>query len=781
MHGTRENRAAFAGCVRLSHDCPLSETPTVAQDDVYLDEDPFDEYSIGISAYSTAEQYRSTAVPASSRPHRADSFFLLPTPLLRTAELTLLVVSPLSVDMRVIPSPLGDGAILAIEMANAAQACDIVGLRVRVDARANHAPRSAVIPPIEARSYGGTTGDGDSQHLPDADRPLHLAAGDRFARLFSLRASAFGPEGLDSGGAASSRDLEPLPIEVMTSPSQHFNSRFSDNAESNKYRAAHQRMASTSSAEPPYRITVKVSVRMQALSASVICSEWYNDLDSASIARDAPRPLTANFHGGSSLPPILPKRQHPSTIPSNLPPSPHAAAIALISARAAAPSQSRHARDSADSTACQAFAGSYQYTRKGLASSAVAAVAADGVVSDARAAPRPTSVSAPVATPQPRRPAFAGSASPGPSTLAATGPKRFFSLPPAASAATTSMTRISSPVPRIGTGEMPPDSGAKSSSLPFTSAAAAPARPTNSHRKSWMSGLVSKSPAPSSDNLPISHGETQAGESHSVARSESISTPPIAGTSWDTEPVPTPRIGVDSVVKDRGKVVVSVSLVPLRQAKSRRPPAALNTSSASTLYAPTHGDGQSPSPTSPFLPHRIAAVPPPQSPTWSSSGEPTVGVSDVVTSSPNTTASATMAGAHDPSPTKLHQSPRVNVLDIFLVDVFVLNQTNTVKHYLVRAPPGRGGPGASSLGVVPLETDIEIGYVFSSIRLHVSLHDLVVAVLKLVPQNPTVRWHQTRAQPARCGSSPSAVAHTRLSASNSSTLPREPRWCWRSR
>lgn len=717
MHGARETRAAFGGCVRLSHDCPLGETASSAQDDVYMDEEVFDDYSISIPAYSMTDHHRSSAVPSSSHPERAYSA-LLPTPLLRTAELTLPVISPLSVDMRVIPSPLGDGAILAIDIASAGEACDIVGLQVRVDARANHSPGAAGVPPIEARPYGATGGR-DLQHLPDADRPLHLAARDRFARLFSLRASALASEG-PGNGPASSRDLEPLPIEVMTSPSQQFNSRFGDDIESNKHRAAHQRMASTSSTEPPYRITVTVSVRMQSLSASVICSEWQHDLDSASIARDAPRPLKATFHGGSSLPPILPKRQHPSTISSNLPPSPHAAAIALISARAAAPSQARHARDSPDTTACQAYAGSYQYTRKGLASSSSssAAAAADGVFSDARTAPRPTSVSVTqLAAPQPRRPSFAGSASPGPSTLAPTGPKRFFSLPPAASASTASMPSIPNPPPRIR--DLPPNPGTKSSSLPFTSTAAeAPARPTNAHRKSWMSGLVSKSPAPSSENLPMSHGETQAADPQSFARSDSISVPPNVGTSWDMEPdpTPTPRVGLNDVAaKDHGKVVVSVSLVPLRKAKSRRPPPALNTSSASTLNAPTGGESSSPSPTSPFPPHRIATVPPPpHSPTRSSPAGSITGVPNAVELSPNTAISARMTGAHNRIPPKLHQSPRVNVLDIFLVDVFVLNQTNTVKHYLVRAPPaGRDEPCAGSLGVVPLETDIEIGYVSS--------------------------------------------------------------------
>ncbi|KWU45045.1 hypothetical protein RHOSPDRAFT_33293 [Rhodotorula sp. JG-1b] len=713
MHGVRETKAALRGCVRLSHDCPLSETASSAQDDVYMDEEVFDDYSISIPAYSTTDQHRSnTADPASSRPERADSS-LLPTPLLQTAELTLPVISPLSVDMRVIPSPLGDGAILAIDIASIGEACNIVGLQVRVDARANHSPGAAGIPPIEARPYGATGGR-DLQHLPDADRPLHLAVRDRFARLFSLRASALASEG-PGDGPASSRDLEPLPIEVMSSPSQQFNSRFGDEVESNKHRAAHQRMVSTSSTEPPYRITVTVSVRMQSLSASVICSEWQHDLDSASIARDAPRPLTATFPGGSSLPPILPRRQHPSTISSNLPPSPHAAAIALISARAAAPSQARHARASADTTACQAYAGSYQYTRKGLASSSSSATAAaDGVFSDARTAPRPTSVSATVAAPQARRPSFAGSASLGPSTLAATGPKRFFSLPPAASASTASMPSIPNPPPTIRTGDLPPNSASKSSSLPFTSAAAeAPVRPTNAHRKSWMSGLVSKSPAPSSENLPMSHGETQAADPQPFARSDSISVPPNVGTSWDMEPDPTrtPRVGLNDVAaKDHGKVVVSVSLVPLRKAKSRRSPPALNTSSASTLNAPTGGESSSPSPTSPFPPHRIATVPPPpHSPTRSSPAGCITGVSNAVELSPNTAASAVI-GARDPSPPKLHQSPQVNVLDIFLVDVFVLNQTNTVKHYLVRAPPaGRGEPCAGSLGVVPLETDIEIG------------------------------------------------------------------------
>ncbi|GAA5865599.1 hypothetical protein JCM3774_002063 [Rhodotorula dairenensis] len=695
-----DSGATFGASIRLSHDRPLGELPSDQPADDYMDEGVDYDCEIQVPGYGTRQ--RSDLAGSSSGRLDGVKSPLLPTSIILTAQAFLPVVSPLMVDTRVIPSPLKDGAILAVDVASAGEACEIVGLEVGV--RAHHSRETSRSSQVEVRSYGTSAHD-KSPRLPSTDRPLRLVGNrDRFAHLFSLRPSALTTDGPTQGMTSFARP-DSLPIDVMTSPSQQFDARSGD--ESMQRRTAHQRQASVSPPRPQYLVTVTASVRMQASPTSVIRSEWYCDLDLALVARDVPRPVQPGKLVGDPTP----LRRQPVATTGDLLPSPHAAAIALISSRTA-PTRSRSAQDSAADTASQAYAGSYRFTRQGLTSSAAKSERAFLQAHDPLR--RPSSTALTVTAPSFGRSYLAGSASPALPDTVATGPKRFFSLPHSASSVSAASSTVPHLPPLIRTETPPPMAETHRSSLP-TSSLDGSGRPNNPHRKSWMSGLVSKSPAPIADNTPTLHGNAQTADPGPSIRSDNTDSlrEPV-GTSWDTQQRPmreaAKKLGVE------GKVLVSVSLVPLRRAKSkRRPPASLERSGATTLGGPQSGDSALPSPTSPLPPHRATTFafpsPGPSPPSLTQPLSPAPATAGALPTTDCAEEGAAPAVASDSNPNRIHHIPHVNALDIFLIDVFVLNQTSKTKHYLVRVPSRQGESRTGSLGVVPLETDIEIGCV----------------------------------------------------------------------
>lgn len=308
---------------------------------------------------------------------------------------------------------------------------------------------------------------------------------------------------------------------------------------------------------------------------------------------------------------------------------------------------------------------------------------------------------------------------PAPSRPASTGPKRFFSLPHASHSATDVSNSSTSALASILLSdtplrtETPPPMSAgvgKRSSLPVPQMSGLLERPRSTHRASWVSNLVkggdSSTPShPSAPTRPGSaaHGDTSWERRSTVATPvpvERPATPPTASLGLGLQAVDVPRAEQDAS-RPMGKVLVSVSLVPLRQAKSRRPAAFTGEASAASSIGRTNENlppptlpGLAPpspdpnaSPGSATSHHAAFSFPPPSpNPSSSPSGSPATPASPVTAFSPAPSASAARALAER---TNLATSrmPRVNLLDVFLVEVFVFNQSDQVKRFTVGVPP----------------------------------------------------------------------------------------------
>ncbi|GAA5900932.1 hypothetical protein JCM6882_005982 [Rhodosporidiobolus microsporus] len=383
-------------------------------------------------------------------------------------------------------------------------------------------------------------------------------------------------------------------------------------------------------------------------------------------------------------------------------------------------------------------------------------------------------------------------------TPGATGPpKRFFSLPGADSSATdvSNPHHLASAIaPPIRTETPPPMTAPQRASLPTlhtgdstsTLLSAGAERPKDTRRTSWMSSLVGGG-----------SGSTAGSPTAPPARSNSLNVSTGSaggGTSWDRPALPARGLtnvglGLDETVavpaappssfpppsmaqrqafpppqqqqhqqqqQSAGKLLISVSLVPLRTAKSRRQRQTFAGSATSTSHgtdgAPALGrtNENLPPPTLPGLappspdPGSVQGTPrttfsfPPSSPDPSSSSSsgantpalnPLSPSSPIPPPSPNSAALASARALAEHTNLSTSRMPRVNLLDVFLVEVFVSNQSERVKRFTVGvpvAPPPavtggeeRGGKvgGTGKRGkkeervatLVPLENDVRIG------------------------------------------------------------------------
>ncbi|GEM12354.1 proteophosphoglycan 5 [Rhodotorula toruloides] len=357
------------------------------------------------------------------------------------------------------------------------------------------------------------------------------------------------------------------------------------------------------------------------------------------------------------------------------------------------------------------------------------------------------------------------------SASASTGPRRFSSLPAGHSAtdvSNSSTSALASILPStmpIRTETPPPMSAptVKRSSLPVPHIGGLLERPKSAQRASWMSNLVSgrdsapllHSGAPSRTGS-VGHGETSWERRSSIATTvppkHAAPLPPPASLGLGLEAVDVSR-AESGPIRPMGKVLVSVSLVPLRQAKSRRPAALAGEASDAPSIGRTNEN--LPPPTLPGLAplspdpnaspssgnlHAAFSFPPASpEPPFSPSGSPATSASPVTAFSPAPSAAARRALAERTNLTT-SRMPRVNILDVFLVEVFVFNQSDQVKRFTIGVPPdhlhgdatGREGKEVAPAGparavkgqnstsllaeqdakvarLVPLENDVRIG------------------------------------------------------------------------
>jgi len=317
-------------------------------------------------------------------------------------------------------------------------------------------------------------------------------------------------------------------------------------------------------------------------------------------------------------------------------------------------------------------------------------------------------------------------------------PRRFFSLPPnAQSEEPSSISSNSNFLSHSTRTETPPPIARQSS--PAVSRNSLPLPPPNgqngesNRRTSWMSGLGIGRP---SSTVPEEEGRTSWDRRGSTAGGENgLGLGLDSGSSPSNNPLPPlpPRPSeIDQEQyqyyqqTDTGRVLITVSLVPLRQVKSRR------RLLESTL---PNGGGDKSNLPPPVLP---GALSPPASHHASFSFPPSSPNSPSPLASPNLGNETPQFSEAERTAAITSRMPRVGLLDVFLVQLFVVNQTDQIKRFVVGVPNvkpfgegeigvddggrSRGGgvglrPGAKPemssrervATLVPLENDVRIG------------------------------------------------------------------------
>ncbi|GAA6011069.1 hypothetical protein JCM11491_005926 [Sporobolomyces phaffii] len=619
------------------------------------------------------------------------------------------------------------------------------------------------------------------------DDAIRLGPHDQFNLVYKL-SLAPSSQLLDTelaigGGPASGEPMSSVPIGVATSPSQRFTSRFGSMEEEGTEayeedevdrRRERERDRERKKRDEMFRRNLEVVVRgrilvksrrgaefggyavevdapepeeeeARTLATQVIASRWNYTIDISSFAYKPP-PIQARFlppdtDGSSSRAFARPTSIAAPKIPL-LPPS----ALRPISASATT---------NGDRTEVESIAGSKRHTMASLASLSLKSP----VLGRKAFAPLPA---------QPLRPTTqrhsSNLASPMPSvaTPGATGaavanvPRRFFSLPPQSqelgATPTLATATNSSFFTNLRQTDTPPplnpvSPSATRNSLPLPAPSTQGSEPNR--RTSWMSGLgIGKTTGPDSGGRGATSWDTAGtpriggGPSRESGLGLGFDGPGSLGplpplppqSSLPPRPseIDDPQYYHYSEPVQNGQILVTVSLVPLRTVKSRRkpehddaqdlPPATLPGLSKSLSPSASHHASFNFPPSSPASPVS------PRSPSPSTSPDPDSQQPCPSVSEAERTALATS------------RMPRVGLLDVFLVQLFVVNHTDQVKRFVVGVPPSspatrerdpsnRNSRGQAALGVranlpratelvrhdddfatlVPLENDVRIG------------------------------------------------------------------------
>ncbi|GAA5849210.1 hypothetical protein JCM5353_001524 [Sporobolomyces roseus] len=566
---------------------------------------------------------------------------------------------------------------------------------------------------------------------------------------------------IDGGGVGGKESS--LPIAVATSPSQRFTARFGAGDENEtgegfeeyemERRREREREREMRRREEKFKRNLEVVVRGRVLvkrkkekdtggyrvdegeqeqeveegewisPTKNIESKWNYVIDISSFAYRPP-PLQAYF-----LPPAAStSNSQPFLRPTSIAVPP----IPLLPPQ----STTRPISTQTERIEVESIAGSKRHTMASLASLSLKSPVLNRRSSFAPPLP---STASPYRPPVQRNPSNRG---PSQSGSTANTPRRFFSLPPnGQSEEPSSISSSSNFLSNSTRTETPPPMIAKQSS-PATARNSLPLPPNPNgqngepRRTSWMSGLgigrpsaVAEEGRTSWDRRGSTTGtENGLGLGLDGGSSSSASNNPLP-------PLPPRPSEIDNQEQyqyyhqtDTGRVLITVSLVPLRQVKSRR------RLLESTL---TNGGGVEGGDTSnlppPVLPgalsppathHASFSFPPSSSPN-----------SPSPLASPNLNDTPEQFSEAERTAALTSRMPRVGLLDVFLVQLFVVNQTDQIKRFVVGVPgvkasesvgeerEGRLGgsarPGAKPemssrekdrvATLIPLENDVRIG------------------------------------------------------------------------
>ncbi|KPV73982.1 uncharacterized protein RHOBADRAFT_54561 [Rhodotorula graminis WP1] len=520
--------------------------------------------------------------------------------------------------------------------------------------------------------------------------------------------------------------------------------------------------------------------RDEAATAPFAC-RWHTTLDISSLAFPASRPHRAAF-ATQFAPATHPAATRPTSIGAALPFLPPSHAAGRLPLR---PSPSTNVQ-------VESVAGSKRHTMSSLAALSLRSPVLNRKSAGFAPPPsaRPSSAASSSARALPPTPGAPPAPAPTPS-LVGPAAKRFFSLPPgsaepssSASAASSTphvatplRTETPSPMHSVAGGATASGIGsavaaaAKRVSLPSSmsgsgSAARLDARPKETRRTSWMSGLVPGGASSVGSGAP-SPQPPAAGERTSWPAGPSSSTlglglddpalaPQADGVAEQPRRLPAPPPSSQQQLS-AGNLLISVSLVPLRTAKSRRAPfdgaggdsastGPSSTSTAAAAAATGRTNAHLPPAVLPGLAFSRAPSPAPVAAPMDGAAEPhatprfAFPASQPPSGSPSPSASPLpsppLVQVHDGEAALRAQAertsratsrmPRVNLLDVFLVEVFLFNHSDQVKRFTVgvgsaaSSAAAAAGAGAGArrgrvdddekvARLVPLENDVRIG------------------------------------------------------------------------
>ncbi|GAA5953682.1 hypothetical protein JCM3765_006936 [Sporobolomyces pararoseus] len=582
--------------------------------------------------------------------------------------------------------------------------------------------------------------------------------------------------------------LSSVPIGVATSPSQRFTARFGSAEEdgtTDEYeedemdrRREREQERDRKQREGTYRRNLEVVVRGKVLvkmNRKVELEgytveeeatakrreeeeEWISPTREISSKRDytidissfahRPPPLQAQFGPVTSISPTPRLHLRPTSIA--------APQIPLLLPSALQPSSASAAKTTiADRSEIESIAGSKRHTMASLASLSLkspvlgrkASLAPLPTLQTSNSRPPPQRYSSNMISPMP--PPLAT-----PGATGGAGPRRFFSLPPASQESIATSTSATPTTSQLFTNRRQTETPPPMVTDPISPAVARNSLPlpnqnAEGKRTSWMSGLgIGKSgsaAAGSSEGVTswdtVGSGVRTNRESAGLGLgldatgTDSLRPPLPARSTLPLRPseIDNPEFYQYSQPVKNGRILVTLSLVPLRTVKSRR-----------NLHdLASHAEAEIPSDLppatlpgltttlSPPATHHASFNFPPSSPTSPTSSSPG--------GSPNPNSVQTSNSFSEAERTALLTSrmPRVGLLDVFLVQLFIVNQTDQVKRFIVGVPPRRkdtistphqvsGRPRGQQLGVrpqngsakvqaeefatlVPLENDVRIG------------------------------------------------------------------------
>ncbi|KAK4046929.1 hypothetical protein OIV83_005720 [Microbotryomycetes sp. JL201] len=634
----------------------------------------------------------------------------------RSARRILDVKSVISVRMRTVPCPVD-----ALTQSNslAASASLTVGdhretqglvMCVEVEGSDETSPEQFDIEGIDIIVSPGPAGLGDIEvrRIPDLDLdgrarfPFTVRGGEQHNFLYAVKFTSEAAHQSLTRMADASTAVTAVPVEVASSPSQRFNARFGDESVPGPNWNADEQAAKTNSAGPTNAWTRNVSIIVRGRPLIVepfdqgfaVQDNAKGKQDHSEATRTYPTSVFAStWNSVLDISPFA-VRTPPKQALFDVPRHPPAVQLALSAGQkvAADPhnaaTYTKRQLQSAPTTNFELIAGSKRHT---IASLSTLAQKVPRVI-------------------RPSKSAHTGESNYGAAAFQteSNGLSAYFRAPASASSAAASAAARFFSLP---SGEAIDNKGAYRSSLDWTPSAARTDTPTSADAPSRhfsLPALLANAATSSSETGSNAATESKRdswrhGGAAGVVDSQptSVLPPPhliSAGSTQTTKDTRSSTAAITSVPEDN--ILVSVSLLPLRGVKNGTAPNGIVRSKAKSMSKGKSGERLS-------VESFESRTPSPSSTDGEDDNE-----RDGADHKPDNGA--------DNSVEHTWRTPRIGLLDVFLVEVFVLNRSSQVKRFTVGVPVGATGRSAAASGsgggqhsamatLIALENDVRIG------------------------------------------------------------------------